>query len=133
MPAPITADLTAWWINPAEGAAPVRLIYDPAVPMAVAIVFPHLPAGYGWEWHRDTLRDALTGPAGTGDVLMWRDGELVKIWLRAAHPGDDDAIIALGRREVARFLARTERLVPYGTETVPGLDAGLTALLGGTP
>ena len=131
MPAPITAGLTAWWIDPAEGTAPVRLTYDPAVPLAVAIIFPHLSADHAWEWHRDTLRDALTSPAGAGDVLMWPSGQFVHIRLRATHRGDADAVIALGRTEVARFLSRTECLVPYGTETVPGLDAGLARLLGG--
>lgn len=89
------------------------LAYDSADPFAVTIVMD----GVEWLIARDTLRDGLTHPTGAGDVRIWPcHGVAVFLHLRAPS---GEALLELTYAQVAGFLARTERLVPFGSEVMP--------------
>lgn len=95
-----------------------ELVFDPADPFAVAM---HLEASSGtvvWTFARELLSEGLYGPAGDGDVQVWpclsnTGGAVVIIELRSPH---GMAMLQASSREVAAFVAATEKVVPTGQE-----------------
>ena len=70
----------------------------------------------GRELLADGLRAAADDPAGNGDVQVWRDEdpEYVLISLSGV---EGNALLAAPTEPLLRFIARTEALVPIGTES----------------
>lgn len=95
-----------------------ELVFDPADPFAVAM---HLEARSGtvvWTFARELLAEGLYGPAGDGDVQVWpclsnTGGAVVIIELSSP---DGMAMLQAPSRDVAGFLAATEKVVPTGHE-----------------
>lgn len=108
--------------------APVfsRWSYLAGDPYAVTLAFRTRRGDWiEWCFARDLLRDGLARPAGLGDVRVRPDlvdpGELLALELESP---DGHALVELKRADVERFLAASERLVPYGSEgTLVDVDA----------
>ncbi len=96
-----------------------ELVFDPADPFAVSM---HLEARSGtvvWTFARELLAEGLYGPAGDGDVQVWpclsnTGGAVVIIELSSP---DGTAMLQTTSRDVAAFVAATERVVPPGHES----------------
>lgn len=96
-----------------------ELVFDPADPFAVAM---HLEARSGtvvWTFARELLAEGLYGPAGDGDVQVWpclsnTGGAVVIIELSSP---DGTAMLQTPSRDIAAFVAATERVVPAGHES----------------
>lgn len=117
-------------------AFPVRatLRYDSADPLAVHVVFPGEAALDGaevtWTFARELLQQALRGPAGGGDVLLWQGGSGQTVLELRAPEGV--ALAELRTQDVRRFLRRSYAVVPPGEEPrALHLDRDLAELLGG--
>ncbi len=106
--------------------------YDPADPYAVTVTFR---TGYGnvaWTFARDLLIDGVDTPAGDGDVHVWPcedfDGRPVVV---IELISDDGELMAQAPRwAVRRFVSRSLRVVPLGSESeLIDLDHVVEALL----
>ncbi len=111
-----------------QGQAPAYLRYNTADPYTVHLDFgttddtgqPNV-----WTFARDLLADALTQPAGYGDVRCGAAGE----WFYITLANTSTAVtFRCQTRTVRSFLVETEDLVPYGSEAI-NFDAELDALL----
>jgi len=107
--------------------------YDPADPYAVGLTLnPASAEPVRWLVAREVLRDALTNPAGEGDVGVWpaRTSEPRPTVCIALSSPDGDALLVCGEGELADFLDRTEEVVPAGEEgAFLDIDALTAALL----
>jgi hypothetical protein len=113
-----------------------RLYYSPDIPHCVEATFDlggdHAPVV--WTLGRELLRDGLSGPAGLGDVQIGpTDLDSRTLHLRLQSP-DATAEFSVPAQELADFLQRTAKAVPYGREAeVPGfltsLDHALASML----
>lgn len=96
------------------------LVFDPADPYAVQLVFGHgADASVTWSFARDLLAEGLYDPIGDGDVLIWpclgTTGEaVVVIELRSPH---GMAMLQTPSRSVQRFVSDIYAAVPNGTES----------------
>jgi hypothetical protein len=113
-------------------AEPVRvsahLRYDVYDPYAVCVSFDAGTAEHiDWTFARDLLHSGLAQPSGEGDVKVWtHDGQ---VCLALCSPSGR-AVLETPSRAVADFLARTDELIPRGTETdFVDLDRELSELL----
>ncbi|MPQ99206.1 SsgA family sporulation/cell division regulator [Modestobacter sp. I12A-02628] len=117
-------------------AVPAALRYELAEPFAVRVLFGtdaergEGDPGVEWLLSRDLLRSGTTRPAGEGDVRLWPGrGGSDALFLQLRAPSGE-ALFELSRGVVEAFLARTEELVPRGTETgLLLIDDELIALL----
>ena len=106
--------------------------YDPADPFAVTVTFRTAYGDVAWTFARDLLLDGVDSPVGDGDVHVWPseddDGRPVVV---VELESDDGQLLAQAPRwAVRRFVSRTLRAVPSGTESeLLDLDAVLDALL----
>jgi Streptomyces sporulation and cell division protein, SsgA len=98
----------------------MKLQYATHDPYAVHAAF--YPAGPGgtvkWIFSRDVLIEALTRPAGQGDVRMWPTVSLGRdvLYIALSSPGGA-ALFEAFLPEVESFLLRTLSVVPLGTES----------------
>lgn len=106
------------------------LIYDPADPLAIRIDFT---GSATWRAARDLVREGLHRPAGLGDVRFWPTKDRSDALFLSLEAPSGRALFELSHRAVSNFLARTDSLVPPGSEASRlGLtDDGLYEWLGG--
>ena len=96
------------------------LVFDPADPYAVQLVFGHETGrDVTWSFARDLLAEGLYEPAGDGDVLVWpclgtNGSAVVVIELRSPH---GMAMLQTSSKAVQRFVSDVFDAVPAGTET----------------
>lgn len=117
----IQAVTHGWWFNgggtrgiPARAAATYHprfpMVYNPAQPFWLGVF-------EGWDFPRDWIHRALDGePVGLvecGGVRIAREVADLRFDLRAAA---SSGVLWLPAGAVAAFLARTELLVPFGSE-----------------
>ena len=112
-----------------------RFVYDPADPLAVRIEFVDIGSEVAWTFARDLLIDGCYGHSGRGDVQVWPATDDKRImWI--ALTGDFDRGRVRGRTVafrvvlpvVKRFLDRTLRVVPRGSEEI-GVDGAIARML----
>ncbi|MEU3492799.1 SsgA family sporulation/cell division regulator [Kitasatospora cineracea] len=127
---PVTEQLVLHLLAP-DGSA-VALDTDwrylPDDPYAVRLDFGPRAAGASWVLSRETLLAALHGPVGEGDIRCAPlDGDCLGLVL--GH-GAAAVVLAVGRAELAAFLAATAEAVPLGRESERiDWDGGLAGLL----
>ena len=113
-----------------------RLRYTDAEPYAVTLVFRGDGlAGSPIEWifARDLLATGVLAASGDGDVRVWPADTTSLIFFELRSPSGQ-AVFAADKRQVERFLAETERIVPTGAEPAAiEMDHHLATLLGGEP
>jgi hypothetical protein len=111
--------VTARVVGPDDWTAiPAYLSYNAADPFAVAADL----AGARWQLAREMLRDGLHRPVGIGDVRLWPCPPAA-MFMHLRSPAGE-ALIELSYGQVAGFVSRTARLVPFGAE-VMDLDGEL--------
>jgi hypothetical protein len=121
----------------AEGGALTRAVrvkfrYRADDPYAVVLDFATgVDDWVRWTLARDLLAQGLHAGAGEGDVLIGPDGEAPgRVWITVSSP-TGTARFAFRRADLAAALAKTQALVPPGSESVRiDWDREL-ALLGG--
>ncbi|MFC5642953.1 MULTISPECIES: SsgA family sporulation/cell division regulator [Kitasatospora] len=109
----------------------VDLEYDAEDPYAVAFTF-HLPgdAPVTWVFARELLVDGISRPTGEGDVHIHPVGEELGEVAIVLHSPEGDARMRAGVPPLIAFLARTDRVVPMGQETIGvELDTQLASIL----
>lgn len=107
-------------------ATPIVLRYTADEPHEVALAFE---GGNTWRISRDLLRDGLSGPAGLGDVQMFRYDDVV--FLRLYPATAMEAMFVMTRVPIGVFLATADQVVAPGEESHEPSDDELRALLGG--
>ena len=115
---------------------PTRLVYGAHDPFAVHIVFdPGTERSVSGILARDLLAQGLFRPSGQGDVHIWPTGSGPGAELNLALSSPHGfARLTSPLPLVARWLERTYRLVPSGTEADGfDVDAELSRLLHDTP
>jgi hypothetical protein len=96
------------------------LVFDPADPYAVHLVFGHETGrDVTWSFARDLLAEGLYDPAGDGDVLVWpclgaTGAAVVIIELRSPH---GMATLETSTRAVQQFVTDVFEAVPAGAES----------------
>ena len=88
-----------------------------------------------WLIGRELLAQGLVAsqafPAGTGDVRVWRDDDPAFVLISLSGV-EGDALLAAPAEPVERFIATTQQLVPFGTESSrmdPEISRLIAALL----
>jgi hypothetical protein len=88
-----------------------------------------------WLIGRELLAQGLVAsqafPAGTGDVRVWRDDDPAFVLISLSGV-EGDALLAAPAEPVERFVATTQQLVPFGTESSrmdPEISRLIAALL----
>lgn len=121
-------------------AAPVRFLYDPADPYAVAVdITEHAKQDSNWDGNpcvwtfaRSLLvRGLVGGHAGDMDVVIDTDGPWLDITLSSQ---DGAATFRFPAQALHRFVVRTERAVLVGDESrhmAATIDEAVARLLGG--
>ncbi|OKI00713.1 regulator [Streptomyces sp. CB02923] len=116
---------------PGSHSVPAVLHYHPADPLAVRISFPPEisldGAAVDWAFARELLADGLESSSGSGDVRvrpLGGDRTVLEF-----HVEDGVAMVQVVTADLRRFLDRTYRAVPAGSELLD-VDRGLAALLG---
>lgn len=72
-----------------------------------------------WRLSREQLITALDMPVGLGDIAMESVGDGDSAVLQLTFPSHDvDVAFTIPRDVVSAFLARTQLLVPVGSETI---------------
>lgn len=109
---------------------PAELHYFVADPFAIHVTFRCTNGPIRWVFARELLERGLTEAAGLGDVQLWPcvgDPDIVNLALRSP---DGDAILEVGRADLASFLDRTHERVPAGSESeYLDIDLGLRHLI----
>lgn len=111
----------------------VRLVYDPADPLAVRMDFPGAPDRVEpWTFSRDLLYAGLREPSGDGDVRVWPPCRChgvgtVRILLRSSFAA---AVLFVPADELRDWLDETFASVPAGEESAHlGWEEALERLL----
>lgn len=111
----------------------VTLEYRIADPFAVTMVASREPdAAVSWVFARDLLQQGMFRPVGGGDVWVVPSLRGAR-WVLAVELSSPDGSAALevDLASVRSFLARSERLVPFGREgSFLDLDGLVSSLLG---
>jgi hypothetical protein len=99
---------------------PAAFGYDASDPWAVRITFGRPGEQVTWVVGRDLLVRGLTDPAGEGDVQVWPS---IDEYGRAAvviefRSPDGRLVTQLRTHDLYRFLARSQAIVPSGTESI---------------
>jgi hypothetical protein len=115
----------------------VALWYETGDPYVVRAAFH--PVGRSesvdWVFGRDLLAQALSGPAGEGDVRMWPAAGAAAddVLCLALSSPSGSALLELSASSVELFLRQTHSVVPPGAESEHlDLDAELAQLLAGS-
>ncbi|MBA2558701.1 MAG: SsgA family sporulation/cell division regulator [Propionibacteriales bacterium] len=121
MPASVTRTLQLDLISADGAATPLSadLRYDRHDPYAVTACFHSGDAQVQWVFARDLLTEGIYDPSGDGDVHVWPSIDAVggaATFIELSSP-DGEALIQARTDELWDFLARTEVLVPSGTES----------------
>ncbi|MEV6567868.1 SsgA family sporulation/cell division regulator [Streptomyces kronopolitis] len=119
--------------SPRSHPAPAVLHYQPADPLAVRMSFPPEISLDGtavdWAFARELLDEGLRMPAGRGDVRVRPSGPDRTVM--EFHSDEGIAMLQLKTSDVRRFLARSYRAVPAGSEMAHlGLERDLAELFG---
>ncbi|MQY39993.1 Sporulation-specific cell division protein SsgB [Streptomyces sp. RB17] len=116
----ISTELHALAVLPDESVVPVptELRYHAGDPYAVRAMFcPDAGRKVEWFFARELLADGLHRPVGAGDVRLRptrrRGQDMVRVALMSPA---GQAELLLPRPALARFLRRTDAMVPPGTE-----------------
>lgn len=116
----VTREMTLELID-ASGTATTlqaQLHYEASDPYAVSAVFDTGETQVRWVFGRDLLAEGLFDPTGDGDVHVWPcldpRGHAVTV-IELSSP-DGEALLQARSDDLSDFLARTEALVPTGTE-----------------
>jgi hypothetical protein len=109
------------------------LVFDPADPYAVTMVFRTGVQEVRWTFGRELLVDGLYEPTGDGDVHVWpclsSTGAAVVI-IELSSP-DGELLVQAPSRKVSNFVATMLVEVPDGQETAfVDFDTELATLLG---
>lgn len=115
----------------ADAGKPVSAVLEwrPSDPLVVSAVFDGgLGKPASWTLGRDLLHAGLTRPAGAADAKAW-PGMGGSLFLHLDN-GTRDVTLTLDGGRVARFLARTFRLVPQGAKAYD-VDTAVAVLLAG--
>ncbi|MBM4792539.1 SsgA family sporulation/cell division regulator [Streptomyces sioyaensis] len=118
---------------PSTHAAPAVLHYHAADPLAVRMLFPPEISlegtGVDWAFARELLDEGLRRPAGRGDVRVRPSGPDRTVM--EFHSDEGIAMVQLQTADVRRFLARSYRAVPAGSEPAfLGMERDLAELFG---
>ncbi|MFF8837184.1 SsgA family sporulation/cell division regulator [Streptomyces sp. NPDC015130] len=120
MPAVIEQSVQARLVAsaPRMETVPATLRYDREDPYAVSMAFPPPATLEGvevsWAFARELLVQGVDRPAGVGDVRLrpyGYDRTVVEF-----HAPEGVAMVHVRTSELRRFLARSEHLVPAGSE-----------------
>ncbi|CAM5293333.1 SsgA family sporulation/cell division regulator [Streptomyces narbonensis] len=120
MPAVIEQSVQARLVAsaPRMETVPATLRYDRQDPYAVSMAFPPPATLEGvevsWAFARELLVQGVDRPAGVGDVRLrpyGYDRTVVEF-----HAPEGVAMVHVRTSELRRFLARSEHLVPAGSE-----------------
>ncbi len=94
------------------------LVFDPADPFAVTMVFRTGVQEVRWTFGRDLLVEGLYEPTGDGDVHVWpclsSNGSAVVI-VELCSP-DGELLVQAGSRQVNTFVGKMLAAVPDGHE-----------------
>jgi len=108
-----------------------ELTYAANDPYSVRAFFSAPNSASTWLIGRELLskglRSTISGPAGKGDVQVWRD-EDPSYALLSLTGVEGNALLATSAIALERFLASTVALVPFGDESAR-MDAELTDLI----
>ena len=120
-----------WQDGPSSLSA--DLVYDPADPFAVTLVFHTGAQPVSWTFARELLVEGLYDPAGEGDVQVWpclsTTGSAVVVVELCSSGGE--VVVQVGARAVSTFVTRVLAAVPLGDEgRFVDLDEGLARVLG---
>lgn len=95
------------------------LVFDPADPFAVTMVFRTGVQEVRWTFGRELLVEGLYEPTGDGDVHVWpclsSDGSAVVI-VELCSP-DGELLVQAGSRAVNTFVGKMLASVPDGQES----------------
>ena len=140
----VTENVELEFVDPQGEATSIDadLVFDPADPYAVTMVFRTGVQEVLWTFGRELLVEGLYEPTGDGDVHVWpclsSDGSAVVI-IELCSP-DGELLVQASSRSVTRFVrrcwprCRTARRAPSSTSTTSSprssapddLDARLT-------
>ena len=105
------------------------LVFDPADPFAVTMVFRTGVQEVRWTFGRELLVEGLYEPTGDGDVHVWpclsSDGSAVVI-VELCSP-DGEALVQAPAGEIISFVDRMTAAVTPGAETVD-VEAAIAAI-----
>lgn len=108
-----------------------QLAFRATDPYTVRAVFtgPHTMSTWliGRELLTQGVHATAEAPAGTGDVQVWRD-EDPDYMLISLSGVEGSALLAAPTEPIVRFLARTESLVPKGSES-ERMEGEISALI----
>lgn len=107
------------------------LVFDPADPFAVTMVFRNSSQEVRWTFGRELLLEGLYEPSGDGDVHVWpclsSNGSAVVI-VELCSP-DGELLVQAPSRTVNKFASRMLACVPDGHEgAFVDVDAELARL-----
>ena len=117
----ITENVELEFVDPqgASTSIDADLVFDPADPYAVTMVFRTGAQDVLWTFGRELLVEGLYEPAGDGDVHVWpclsSDGSAVVI-IELCSP-DGELLVQTGSRSVTRFVTTMLDSVPDGQES----------------
>lgn len=135
-PLSITRSIALELIDAQGGAIPLaaELHYDARDPYAVAACFRAGRTDVRWTFARSLLAEGVHEPTGDGDVHIWPclDSQGCAVTVIELSSPDGEALMQACSRDISAFVARTESLVPTGTESSQvDVDHELDALLAG--
>ena len=128
----VTENVELEFVDPQGEATSIDadLVFDPADPYAVTMVFRTGVQEVLWTFGRELLLEGRYEPAGDGDVQVWpclssEGAAVVVIELRSP---DGEVLVQTSTRAVDHFMAAMLASVPMGSEGVD-FDDELTTLL----
>lgn len=110
------------------------LVFDPADPFAVTMVFRNASQEVRWTFGRELLLEGMYEPTGDGDVHVWpclsASGSAVVI-VELCSP-DGELLVQAPTRTISTFVNRMLASVPDGQEAAyVDLDAELARFFAG--
>jgi hypothetical protein len=130
----VTESVELEFVDPQGEATSIDadLVFDPADPYAVTMVFRTGVQEVFWTFGRELLVDGLFEPTGDGDVHVWpclsSDGSAVVI-IELCSP-DGELLVQAGSRNVTTFVQNMLDSVPDGQESsFVDFDDELTEIL----
>jgi len=131
----VTENVALEFVDPQGEATAIDadLVFAPADPYAVTMVFRTGLQEVRWTFGRELLMEGLYEPSGDGDVHVWpclsSDGSAVVI-IELCSP-DGELLVQAHSRSVNRFVGAMLASVPDGQESAfVDFDTELTAILG---
>ena len=117
----VTENVELELVDPQGEAASIEsdLVFDPADPYAVTMVFRTGVQEVRWTFGRELLVGGRFEPTGDGDVHVWpclsSDGRAVVIIELCSHDGE--LLVQAASRSVDTFIAEMLKSVPEGLES----------------